>query len=118
MKTDLKKINTRRVHALDIFKAGLESVAPGSAIARHCRRRGKAGAAMAAEMEAILGDWISGGVISVKYGHLAELNRIQIVEAGHPVPDQNGENGALAISAMAESAESDDLIICLISGGG
>ncbi|MBW2593761.1 MAG: glycerate kinase, partial [Deltaproteobacteria bacterium] len=38
--------------------------------------------------------------------------------AGHPVPDQNGENGALAISAMAESAESDDLIICLISGGG
>ena len=142
MKTDLKGIDTQKAHALDIFQAGLRAVAPGSAVRKHCRRNGnrltmgsevydlsgykkilvvgggKAGAAMAAEMEAILGNRISGGIVSVKYGHLAELNHIQIVEAGHPVPDRNGGKGALAITAMAESATADDLIICLISGGG
>ncbi|RLC32076.1 MAG: glycerate kinase, partial [Deltaproteobacteria bacterium] len=142
MKTDLKGIDTQKAHALDIFQAGLTAVAPGSAVRKHCRRNGnrltmgsevynlsgykkilvvgggKAGAAMAAEMEAILGNRISGGIVSVKYGHLAELNHIQIVEAGHPVPDRNGGKGALAITAMAESATADDLIICLISGGG
>jgi hydroxypyruvate reductase len=142
MKTDWKAINTRKAHALDIFQAGLEAVAPGRAIARHCHRRGnrltmgrnvydlseykkvlivgggKAGAAMAAGLESICGDWISDGIINVKYGHLAKLNHIKIVEAGHPVPDSNGEKGALAILGMAESATAEDLVICLISGGG
>ncbi len=142
MKTGLKGIDSRKAHALEIFKAGLKAVAPGSAIARHCRRignlltigsevydlsrykkilvvgGGKAGSAMAAEIEAILGDRISGGVISVKYGHLAELHRIKIVEAGHPVPDKNGEKGARAILDLTRSAGTDDLVICLISGGG
>ena len=142
MNTDVKKINMRKIHALNIFQAGLKAVTPGRAIARHCNRRGnhltigskvydlseykkvfvvgggKAGAAMAAGLEAICGDRISDGIINVKYGHLAKLNRIKIVEAGHPVPDSNGEKGALAILGLAESATADGLVICLISGGG
>jgi len=142
MKSDLKGIDTRKVHALNIFQAGLSAVAPGSAIQKYCRRQGnlltiasdtydlseykkilivgggKAGAAMAAEIEVILGDRISDGIISVKYGHLAELNHIQIAEAGHPIPDQNGQKVALAIQTMVRSAKADDLVICLISGGG
>ena len=142
MNTDVKKGNVQKAHALDIFQAGLDAAAPGRAIARHCHCRenhltiggnvydlsryknvfvvggGKAGAAMAAGLETILGDRISGGVVNVKYGHLATLSRIKIVEAGHPVPDANGEKGALAILSMAESATADDLVVCLISGGG
>ncbi len=142
MKTDLERVDIRKAHAIEIFLAGIRAVAPGRAIKKYCRRHGdyltlgndvydlseykkifvvgggKAGAAMAVEVEAILGDRISGGVISVKYGHLAEVKRIKIVEAGHPVPDKNGEKGAGFILRLAESATADDLVICLISGGG
>src|SRR3990170_1040440 len=48
---------------------------------------GKAGAAMAAALEEILGDRISAGVGSVKYGHTAPTSRVRVVEAGHPLPD-------------------------------
>ncbi len=142
MGTELKSIDIQKVHALEIFQAGIKAVEPGKAIQNLCRLQGnhltigndvynlpaykkifivgggKAGAAMAAEMEAILGSRISGGIIIVKYGHLARLNHIQIVEAGHPIPDENGWKGAQAIKAMAESAGASDLVICLISGGG
>ncbi len=54
---------------------------------------GKAGATMAYGLEAVLGDRIDGGVVAVKYGHLGEADqhprRIRLVEAGHPVPDEN-----------------------------
>ncbi len=51
---------------------------------------GKASARMATALEVILGERISGGLISVKYGHGAPLKRIEVVEAGHPVPDAKG----------------------------
>jgi hypothetical protein len=49
---------------------------------------GKASGAMAAAVEAALGDRVSGGVIAVKDGHLVETRRIRLLEAGHPVPDE------------------------------
>ena len=79
---------------------------------------GKAGAPMAAAVEEILGDKISKGTINVKYGHTEPLKKIKITEAGHPVPDQAGLWGTLEIIELLASARENDLIICLISGGG
>lgn len=132
----------KRQDAKDIFQAGLRAVSPGEAIKGFCRLDGenlrvdgrdydlnlftkifvlgfgKAGASMAKAIEEILGERISAGIITVKYGHLEKLKTIKIQEAGHPVPDQNGHVGAQEIYNLASSADSETLVICLISGGG
>lgn len=79
---------------------------------------GKAGAAMAKAAETIIGERIDDGVVVVKYGHGETLSRVRVVEAGHPVPDENGMAGAKAVLDLAFKATSQDLILCLISGGG
>jgi glycerate 2-kinase len=79
---------------------------------------GKASARMAAAMESVLGDELSAGFIITKYGHGCELRKIQIREAGHPVPDENSLEGARILSQMACAADEHTLIINLISGGG
>jgi hydroxypyruvate reductase len=73
---------------------------------------------MAAAIEDILGEKITKGIINVKYQHVVNLKRIKLIEAGHPVPDKNGQNGASAILELALSAAKNDLVVCLISGGG
>lgn len=131
-----------RKDALDIFWAGVRAVEPRTAVKQACRREGgrllvkskaydltaferiyvigagKAGAPMAQALEEMLGDRISGGLINVKYGHVAELSRVQLVEAGHPIPDEAGVEGARAIVDLARRAKEGDLVLCLISGGG
>ena len=52
------------------------------------------------------------------YAHTAPLNKIQTVEAGHPLPDNSGEIGSARILEIARRAQADDLCICLLSGGG
>ena len=79
---------------------------------------GKATASMASAVEKILGKRIKNGHIVVKYGHSAPLQHISLTEAGHPVPDQNGFSATEKISAIASGAGINDLVICLISGGG
>lgn len=79
---------------------------------------GKATAPMAKVFEIILGDRLSGGLIVVKYGHTAELEKVQTIESGHPVPDENGVQGAQRILELAEEADEKTLVITLISGGG
>ena len=79
---------------------------------------GKATAAMAAGLEEQLNDAITGGHIVVKYGHGLPLGYIRATEAGHPVPDENGLQGSVAILALLNSATEHDLVISLISGGG
>jgi len=131
-----------RRKALKIFKAALAAASPGNAIRRHLRlsggdvlvaggrryrlkdfRRilvvgaGKAGAAMGAAVERLLGRRIAGGWVNVKYGHLASLKRIKLHECGHPVPDEAGVRGAEQIARLLEDAGADDLVICLVSGG-
>jgi glycerate 2-kinase len=78
---------------------------------------GKASATMAQGLEESIGDRIAGGLINVKYGHIAPLKRIELNECGHPVPDESGVDGARRITGIADNAGADDLIICLISGG-
>ena len=125
-----------------IFSAGLTAVDPYKRVRAVCRRvddrlvvgdhgydlteykriyvigAGKASAAMAAAVEDILGDRLTDGLIIVKYGYTVPLNQIRLIEAGHPVPDENGLHGASEILDMTARAGPEDLIICLVSGGG
>ena len=79
---------------------------------------GKASAAMGHYVESILRDRISGGHIVVKYGHSCKLKKIKVTEAGHPIPDSNGFKATEEIIRISEQALENDLVICLISGGG
>ncbi len=65
-----------------------------------------------------LGNRITGGHIVVKYGYSCKLKRISVTEAGHPVPDSNGFKATEEIIKISAKASENDLVICLISGGG
>ncbi len=79
---------------------------------------GKASAAMAHHVEAILGKRITGGHVVTRYGNSCTLKKIKVTEAGHPFPDVNSFKAAGEIMALADKAGENDLVICLISGGG
>jgi glycerate-2-kinase len=135
------KMNNRTI-AEQIFLAGVESVLPHRLISKEMSLKdnclkigylsfsletieniyvigaGKASAMMGAEVEKILGDRITEGQIVVKYGHSCKLNYINVSEAGHPIPDANGFRATGEILKIAESANCNDLVICLLSGGG
>ncbi len=135
-------LSQMRTDAQAIFMAGLRAVAPSDAVGRHCRRdanhlhigpnaydldaverifvvgAGKATAAMAQAVEALIGQRIDDGLICVKYGHTAPLKYIRIIEAGHPLPDANGAAAADQIFSLVKQAKANDLVIVLISGGG
>ncbi|MDR5709302.1 MAG: glycerate kinase [Armatimonadota bacterium] len=79
---------------------------------------GKACTAMAQAVEEVLGDRISGGLVVTKEGHGLPLGRLEVVEAGHPLPDARGEEAARRVLRLAQQATERDLLLCLISGGG
>src|SRR5262249_26897094 len=79
---------------------------------------GKAGGSMARSLESILGDRISEGFLVVKDAHRVPGGRVELPEAGHPVPDARGPAACERLLALADSATADDLVIVLISGGG
>jgi hydroxypyruvate reductase len=79
---------------------------------------GKATATMAKAIEEILKNKIERGLISVKYGHTSDLKIIDYIEAGHPVPDENGFEAGKKILDIAKNADENSLVITLISGGG
>jgi hydroxypyruvate reductase len=58
------------------------------------------------------------GLVVTRYGHGAPTKRIEVVEAAHPVPDAAGEQAALRILQRVRNLAADDLVLCLISGGG
>jgi glycerate 2-kinase len=78
---------------------------------------GKASAAMARAVEDHWPGEVSGLVVT-RYGCAVPCERIEIVEAAHPVPDANGLQAAGRILELAASLGPDDLMLCLISGGG
>lgn len=131
---------TAREALLEIFQAGIEAVAPDSAILNHIKLDtdsikigdkifnipkqgihviggGKGAAPMAAALENLLGDKIQDGLIVVKYGHELNLDKIKVEQANHPVPDEAGVKGAELCLNMAKSCKSDDLLICVLTGG-
>lgn len=79
---------------------------------------GKAGGAMARAVESLVGDRLAGGLVVVKDGYRVATRRIELVEAGHPIPDARGEAAAARLLELARSAGRDDLVLVLISGGG
>jgi len=78
---------------------------------------GKASALMAQAIEKAWEHPLEGLVVT-RYGHAVPCDRVEIVEAAHPVPDPAGETAARRILALAEELGPDDLMICAISGGG
>lgn len=78
---------------------------------------GKATFPMAVALEEILGDRITDGFVCVKYGQAGHLNRIRVMEAGHPVPDDNSLEAGRITVEIARKAGANDLVICLMSGG-
>ena len=78
---------------------------------------GKASAAMAQAVERHWNGPLSGLVVT-RYGHVVACERIAIVEAAHPVPDAAGRDAAARILEMVRGLGKDDLVLCLVSGGG
>ncbi len=136
-------INPRQI-AWQMIRAALEAVNPAMAVKNYFSSRpdvvnqikatsgrvivvgaGKAGAPMAEAVSEIFTDKITAGRVIVKYGYVTEKSKIQnikskihILEAGHPVPDQAGWLAAQEIAELLKQTEADDVVICLISGGG
>jgi hydroxypyruvate reductase len=78
---------------------------------------GKGAAAMAKTVEDHWHGEISGLVVT-RYGHGADCKRIEVVEAAHPVPDEAGRRAAGRMMEMVKGLTENDLVLCLISGGG
>ena len=80
---------------------------------------GKAAASMAMAVER---HWPADapleGVVITRYGHGLPTERIRVVEAGHPVPDESGESAAREILSRAGTLDAEDLLLVLVSGGG
>jgi hydroxypyruvate reductase len=79
---------------------------------------GKASAAMAQAVEEVLGDFLTDGIVNVKYAHTRPLQIVRCNEAGHPVPDEAGLRGSREIVQLLTQTGERDLVMCLISGGG
>ena len=79
---------------------------------------GKASSSMARAIEELFGDRMTKGVITTKYGHLLPLKQTQTIEAGHPIPDRKGYEGARKIQRLLKESGPNDLVIFLLSGGG
>ncbi len=143
MNSELFNLPKMRSDAEAIFHAGLKAVEPATAVKKWVKLKnnhliigekthynlseynnlyiigaGKASAPMASEMEKILGTAITKGIINVKYGHTTPTQKIELTEAAHPVPDEKGLQGAKKIFNLAQKANKNDLLLCLISGGG
>jgi hydroxypyruvate reductase/glycerate 2-kinase len=78
---------------------------------------GKATYPIAKALEDILGERITKGLVVLKHGQKHKLERIKIIEGGHPIPDKGGFLGAQEIYKIAKAATEKDLVITCITGG-
>lgn len=114
-----------------LFDAAVASAQPALCVPPHlpdpARVRGRlivigAGKASAAMAQAVENHWPGplAGLVVTRYGYGAPCERIEIVEAAHPVPDAAGLAAAQRLLALPETLAitADDLVLCLISGGG
>src|SRR5450756_2678272 len=129
-----EKMTDRRPLLRAIFDAAVAAAHPDVILAAHlrpvpkgrviCLAAGKAAAAMAAAAERHYLDETGlapsrlSGIATTRHGHGVPTRRIQVIEAGHPVPDEAGLKGAEESLQLAEGAGADDLLLVLLSGGG
>jgi glycerate 2-kinase len=112
---------------LQLFQTAVAAVDPLEVIGRYLPPppkgrtlvlgAGKASARMAQGVEQHWQGPISGLVVT-RYGHGAPTSRIEVIEAGHPVPDEASALAAERMLALTHGLTADDLVLCLISGGG
>ncbi len=131
-----------RSDAREVFQAAVKAVDPFSVVKRNLAvndasvmvgsdrfrmpRRGrilaiglgKAAAPMLVAAEGILGDRLDAGLCVTKRGHGLPLGRSRLMEAGHPVPDEDGLAASGEVERLLRGATRDDLILVLLSGGG
>lgn len=110
-----------------MFDAAVESALPDRCVPRFLPSpppgrtvvigAGKAAATMARVVE---GAWDGplAGLVVTPYGHAVPCRRIVVAEARHPVPDENGVDATRRMVALLDGLTADDLVLCLISGGG
>jgi hydroxypyruvate reductase len=79
---------------------------------------GKASGTMAEAAESALGEVVVEGLVAVKERCPPGPRRVRAVEAGHPIPDGRGEAAAAEILRLVSAAGPEDLVVCLVSGGG
>ena len=117
-----------------VFEAAVAAAHPDAILGAHlrpppkgkvvCLAAGKAAAAMAAAAERHYLDALGlepsrlTGIATTRHGHGVPTRRIQVVEAGHPMPDQAGLQAAEQTLELAQQAEACDLLLVLLSGGG
>src|SRR5665647_3253841 len=127
-------MSDRRPLLRAIFDAAVAAAHPDIVLAAHlrpvpkgrviCLAAGKAAAAMAAAAERHYLDGLGLapsrllGVATTRHGHGVPTRRIKVIEAGHPVPDEAGLQGAEESLRLAADAGADDLLLVLLSGGG
>ncbi|HEY88142.1 MAG TPA: glycerate kinase [Thermoflexia bacterium] len=129
----------------EIREAALRAVDPAAAVRRHLQiiegelhvageswslaaleriwllSAGKAAAPMAAAAGELLEPYLKAGLVVTKYAHATGATlpaRVQVIEAGHPVPDEAGHRGAAAMLELLAESASRDLVLVLLSGGG
>jgi glycerate 2-kinase len=78
---------------------------------------GKSAAVMAAALEDAWPDVALEGTVVTRYGHAVPTRRIEVIEASHPVPDENSERGAKRLLERVQNLTKDDLVVALMSGG-
>lgn len=110
-----------------MFQAAIEAAQPSHCIPPHLPPvpkgrlivigAGKASAAMAHAVEQHWPGPLSGLVVT-RYGYAVPCERIEIVEASHPVPDAAGMQAAQRMLDLVANLQADDTVLCLISGGG
>ncbi len=121
---DLEKVFFEALRAVDPYRATSERLSPFLDAIRNAGGKvnilgfGKASARMARAAEDVLGDLITSSVVITKYGHSLPLERTEVIEAGHPIPDENGLEGTERILEIARASSAEDVNICLVSGGG
>ncbi|MCB9928500.1 MAG: glycerate kinase [Alphaproteobacteria bacterium] len=114
---------------LACFRAAVDRAAPERVLAAHLPEppaagrvivlgAGKAAAAMAAAVEDAWSDVAMTGLVVTRYAHGRPTRSIEVVEAGHPMPDAAGAEAAARIARLAAAAGPQDLVVFLASGGG
>lgn len=114
---------------LNSFKVAVNATDPLKVVPQHLPKlpkgralvvgAGKASAAMALAIEKNWpADATLDGIVITRYGHSLPTQRIKVIEAGHPVPDAHGVQATKQLIHAVQQLDEDDLLLCLLSGGG